>query len=184
MRANTQKIFERMSKGGFLSVDSTDSEIKHLYDDIEENFSDYENYFQELGLRLETGDGYYYFARTQEAKLTIEQKLQSFAIWVDILDFLKTYDVTFSTGFQFRSTHILERINLDVELREKARKLFRKQNTNQEVVDKLVSELTTMGFAELINEEDDTYKVTAAFRYAEEMVNLITIYSEEEVPEL
>ena len=184
MRANTQKIFDRMSKGGFLSVDSTDSEIKHLYDDIEENFSDYENYFQELGLRLETGDGYYYFARTQEAKLTIEQKLQSFAIWVDILDFLKTYDVTFSTGFQFRSTHILERINLDVELREKARKLFRKQNTNQEVVDKLVSELTTMGFAELVNEEDDTYKVTAAFRYAEEMVNLITIYNEEEVPEL
>lgn len=183
MRANTQKIFERMSRGGFLSVDSTDPEIKHLYDDIEENFSDYENYFQELGLRLEAGDGYYYFARTQEAKLTIEQKLQSFAQWVDILDFLKTYDITFSTGFQFRSTHILERINLDVELREKARKLFRKQNTNQEVVDKLVSELTNMGFVELVNEEDDTYKVTAAFRYAEEMVNLITIYNEEEVPE-
>jgi len=184
MRANTQKIFERMSKGGFLSVDSTDSEIKHLYDDIEDNFSDYENYFQELGLRLETGDGYYYFARTHEAKLTIEQKLQSFAQWVDILDFLKTYDITFSTGFQFRSTHILERINLDVELRDKARKLFRKQNTNQEVVEKLVSELTGMGFAEIINEEDDTYKVTAAFRYAEEMVNLITIYNEEEVPEV
>jgi predicted transcriptional regulator len=173
-----------MSKGGFLSVDSTDSEIKHLYDDIEDNFSDYENYFQELGLRLETGDGYYYFARTHEAKLTIEQKLQSFAQWVDILDFLKTYDITFSTGFQFRSTHILERINLDVELRDKARKLFRKQNTNQEVVEKLVSELTGMGFAEIINEEDDTYKVTAAFRYAEEMVNLITIYNEEEVPEV
>jgi hypothetical protein len=173
-----------MSKGGFLSVDSTDSEIKHLYDDIEDNFSDYENYFQELGLRLETGDGYYYFARTHEAKLTIEQKLQSFAQWVDILDFLKTYDITFSTGFQFRSTHILERINLDVELRDKARELFRKQNTNQEVVEKLVSELTGMGFAEIINEEDDTYKVTAAFRYAEEMVNLITIYNEEEVPEV
>jgi hypothetical protein len=41
-----------------------------------------------------------------------------------------------------------------------------------------------MGFAELINEEDGTYKVTAAFRYAEDMVNLITIYNEEEVPEL
>jgi len=184
MRANTQKIFERMSKGGFLSADSTDQEIKHLYDDIEENFSDYESFFLELGLRLEAGDGYYYFARTQEAKLTVEQKLQSFAQWVDILDFLKTYDITFSTGFQFRSTHILERINLDVELRDKARKLFRKQNTNQEVVDKLVSELTSMGFAEIINEEDDTYKVTAAFRYAEEMVNLITIYNEEEVPEV
>lgn len=184
MRANTQQIFERMSKGGFLSVDSTDQEVKHLYDDIEENYADYEAYFSELGLRLESGDGYYYFARTQEAKQTIEQKLQSFAQWVDILDFLKTYDITFSTGFQFRSTHILERINLDVELRDKARKLFRKQNTNQNIVEKLISELTTMGFAELINEEDGTYKVTAAFRYAEDMVNLITIYNEEEIPEL
>lgn len=184
MRTNTQKIYERMSRGGFLSFDSIDQEVKHLYDDIEENFPDYETYFLELGFRLEAGDGYYYFARTQEGKQTIEQKLQSFAQWVDILDFLKTYDITFSTGFQFRSTHILERINLDVELRDKARKLFRKQNTNQEVVDKLVSELTSMGFAEIINEEDGTFKVTAAFRYAEEMVNLITIYNEEEVPEV
>lgn len=180
MRANTQKIFERLSKGAFLSVDSSDLEIKHLYNDVEENYADYESYFLELGLRLEAGDGYYYFSRTHEAKLTIEQKLQSFAQWVDILDFLKTYDLTFSTGFQFRITHILERINLDVELRDKARKLFRKQNTNQEIVEKLISELIGMGFAEVINEQDGTYKVTAAFRYAEEMVNLITIYNEDE----
>ena len=116
MRTNTQRIFELLSKGSFLSVDTTEQEAKHLYNDIEENFADYESYFLELGLRLESGDGYYYFARTREGKITIEQKLQSFAQWVDIMDFLKTYDITFSTGFQFRSTHILERINLDVEL--------------------------------------------------------------------
>ena len=184
MRDNTQKIFERLSKGAFLSVDSSDLEIKHLYNDVEENYSDYESYFLELGLRLEEGDGYYYFSRTHEAKLTVEQKLQSFAQWVDILDFLKTYDLTFSAGFQFRITHILERINLDVELRDKARKLFRKQNTNQDIAEKLVNELTGMGFAEVINEQDGTYKVTAAFRYAEEMVNLITIYNEDETSSL
>jgi predicted transcriptional regulator len=184
MRANTQQIFERLSKGGFLSVDSNDQEVKHLYDDIEENYADYETYFSELGLQLESGDGYYFFARTQEGKQTIEQKLQSFAQWIDILDFLKTYNITFSTGFQFRGTHILERISLDVELRDKARKLFRKQNTNQEIVEKLIGELTSMGFAELISEEDGTYKVTSAFRYAEDMVNLITVYNEEELPEI
>ena len=184
MRANTQRIYELLSKGVFLSNDSTDLEMKHLYDDVEENFSDYEVYFLELGLRLEAGDGYFYFSRFQEGKLNIEQKLQSFAIWVDILDFLKTYDIAFSTGFQFRSTHILERINLDVELRDKARKLFRKQNTNQEIVDKLIGELTGMGFAENISEEDGTYKITAAFRYAEGLVNLITIYNEEEIQEV
>ena len=183
MRNNTQKIYERMSRGQFLSIDSTDLEVKHLYEDVEENFADYEAYFQEIGLQLMAGDGYCYFARQQESKLTIEQRLQSFAQWVDILDFLKTYDITFSTGFQFRTTHILERINLDVELRDKARRLFRKQLTNQELVEKLVGELTGMGFAELINEEDGTHKVTAAFRYAEEMVGLIAIYNEEEIPE-
>ena len=41
-----------------------------------------------------------------------------------------------------------------------------------------------MGFAEIINEQDQTYKVTSAFRYAEEMVNIITIYNEDEIPEL
>lgn len=35
MRNNTQKIFERLSRGAFLSVDSTDIEVKHLYDDVE-----------------------------------------------------------------------------------------------------------------------------------------------------
>lgn len=173
-----------MSKGGFLSVDSTDQDVKHLYDDIEENYTDYEAYFSELGLRLEAGDGYFYFARAQEPRQTIEQKLQSFARWVDILDFLKTYDNTFSTGVQFRSTHILERINLDVELGDKAHKLFRKLKSNNEIVDKLLSELTNMGFAELVNQENGTYKVIAAFRYAEDMVNLITIYNEEDIPEL
>ena len=62
--------------------------------------------------------------------------------------------------------------------------MCRKQNTNQEIVDKLISELTGMGFAEIVNEEDGTYKVTAAFRYAEELVNLITIYNEEEIQEI
>ena len=184
MRNNTQKIFEKLIRGAFISVDSSDIEIKHLYNDIEENFTDYEIYFQELGLRLDAGNGYYYFSRDNENKITMEQKLQSFSRWIDILDFLKTYDITFSAGFQFRMTHILERINLDIELRDKAHKLFHKQITNREVIEKLVSELTAMGFAEIINEQDQTYKVTSAFRYTEEMVNIITIYNEDEIPEL
>lgn len=82
-----------MSRGTFISVDSADTEIKHLYADIVENLADYEAYFIELGLRLESGDGYFYFSRPNESRITIEQKLQSFAQWVDILDFLKTFGV-------------------------------------------------------------------------------------------
>ena len=74
----------------------------------------------------------------------------------------------------------MERINLDIELRDKARKLFRKQKSNQEIVDKLLDELVSKGYAELVNEQDGSYKVTSAFRYAEDLVNLITIYNEED----
>lgn len=183
MRANTGKIYDRLIRGTFISVDSTDADVRHLFSDIEENFDDYESYFKEIGLKLDYGDGYYYFSRSKEAKLSIEQKLLSFAQWVDILDFLKTYDIAFSTGYQFRATQILERVNLDIELREKARKLFRKQKTNQEVVEKLTESLTHMGYAEIVNEQDGTYKVTSAFRYVEDLVNLITIFNEEEPAE-
>lgn len=183
MRANTQKIFELLSKGSFISVDTVDSDVKSLYCDIEENFSDYESYFCEIGLRLESGDGYFYFSRDRELKQSIETKLEAFAKWIDILDFLKTYDMAFSVGYMFRGSQIVEKITLDVELRDKARKLFRNKKSNQEVVGKVISELENMGFAELLNEQDETYKVTSAFHYAEDLVNMIVIYNEEEVPE-
>lgn len=183
MRANTRKIYERLIRGAFLSEDSIDRDVRGLYTDIEENYADYHDYFLELGLRLEAGQGYYYFSRAAETKLTIEQKLESFAQWVDILDFLKTFDIAFGTGYQFRSAQILEQINRNLELRDKARKLFRKEKTNSDVVEKLVKHLVDSGFAELINNEDQTYKVVSAFRYAEDLVNLITIYNEEETPE-
>ena len=37
MRNNTQRIYERLSRGEFLSVDSSDTSIRHLYDDIEDH---------------------------------------------------------------------------------------------------------------------------------------------------
>ena len=45
MRNNTQRIYERLSRGEFLSVDSADSSVRHLYEDIEENLEDYTEYF-------------------------------------------------------------------------------------------------------------------------------------------
>ena len=71
MRNNTQRIYERLSRGEFLSVDSTDSSIRHLYEDIEENFSDYYDYYKERGLKLEQGSGYFFFSRIGEARQTV-----------------------------------------------------------------------------------------------------------------
>ena len=161
MRNNTQRIYERLSRGEFLSVDSADASVRHLYEDIEENLEDYTEYFKEIGLQLESDNGYFYFSRIGEGKQTIEQKLDSFSKWLDYLDFL------------------------DIELKEKANRLFKKYGvgSNVEIVNKLLQEMQNMGFAECISELDETFKVTSAFRYVEELVEIIQIANEDEIPE-
>ena len=185
MRNNTQRIYERLSRGEFLSVDSADTSIRHLYEDIEENFDDYSDYFKEIGLQLESGNGYFYFSRIGEGKQSVEQKLDSFSKWLDYLDFLKFYNQSFTAGYQFRMSHLIEQISLDIELKEKASHLFKKYGAGsyQEIVNKLLQEMQGMGFAECISEQDETYKITSAFHYAEELVNMIQIANEDEIPE-
>ncbi len=185
MRNNTQRIYERLSRGEFLSVDSADALKRHLYDDVEENMEDYTDYFNEIGLQLESGNGYFYFSRIGESRQAIEQKLESFSKWLDYLDFLKCYNQSFAAGYQFRKSHLTEQISLDLELKEKANHLFKKYGvgSNVEIVNKLLQEMQTMGFAECISEQDETYKITSAFRYVEDLVEIIQIANEDEVPE-
>jgi len=185
MRNNTQRIYERLNRGEFLSVDSTDASIRHLYEDIEENVDDYTDYFREIGLQLECGNGYFYFSRLGESKQTIEQKLESFSKWLDYMDFMKCYNQSFAAGYQFRKSHLIEQISLDIELKEKAIHLFKKYGMGSyiEIVNKLLQEMQGMGFAECVSEQDETYKITSAFRYVEELVEIIQIVNEDEVPE-
>lgn len=185
MRNNTQRIYERLSRGEFLSVDSSDTSIRHLYEDIEENFDDYVDFFKEIGLQLEAGNGYFFFSRIGEGKQSIEQKLESFSKWLDYLDFLKTYNQSFTAGYQFRKSHLIEQISLDIELKEKAGHLYKKYGAGSylEIVNKLLQEMQGMGFAECISEQDESFKITSAFHYAEELVNMIQIANEDEIPE-
>ena len=80
---------------------------------------------------------------------------------------------------------MVEQISLDIELKEKANCLFKKYGvgSNVEIVNKLRQEMQNMGFAECISELDETFKVTSAFRYAEELVKIIQIANEDEIPE-
>lgn len=185
MRNNTQRIYERLNHGEFLSVDSSDTSIRHLYKDIEENFDDYADFFKEIGLQLEAGNGYFFFSRIGEGKQSIEQKLESFSKWLDYLDFLKTYNQSFTAGYQFRKSHLIEQISLDIELKEKAGHLYKKYGAGSylEIVNKLLQEMQGMGFAECISEQDESFKITSAFHYAEELVNMIQIANEDEIPE-
>ena len=157
----TEEIFNILSKGGFISANSVSSAIKRFYDALEEDVT----------------DGYYMFTR-QESKVDLERKLEAVMKWIDYLSFLKTYDATFGPGFKFRPADIEVQISCQIELKEKASKLFSDKKKYNEVVEKLVLELEKSGMIELENEHDNTYKVLTAFHYMEDLVDCIKISEE------
>ena len=180
----TEEIFNILSKGGFISANSVSGAVKCYYDALEESFSDYYDYYKGIGFYLEAGDGYYLFTR-KEAKVDLERKLEAVGKWIDYLSFLKTYDAAFGAGYLFRPADIEVQISCNMELKEKASKLFSDKKKYGEIVEKLVSELEKAGMIELENEHDERYKVLTAFHYMEEMVDCITIAEEvsDEIPE-
>lgn len=175
----TKEIFEILSKGGFISQNSISQQRSLLYDAIEDDFRQYQEYFEGIGFLLEGGNGYYYFSR-QETKVELEDKVQRLAAWIDRLDFLKTFNTAFGSGFSFRKSNILEEFSSDIELKEKARHIYTDLKTNDEKMDKLIGDMEHLGFVELENELDGTYKVTAAFHYIEELIDCLTIIEPEQ----
>lgn len=175
----TKEIFEILSKGGFISQNSISQQRSLLYDAIEDDFRQYQEYFEGIGFLLEGGNGYYYFSR-QETKVELEDKVQRLAAWIDRLDFLKTFNTAFGSGFSFRKSNILEEFSSDIELKEKARHIYTDFKTNDEKMDKLIGDMERLGFVELENELDGTYKVTAAFHYIEELIDCLTIIEPEQ----
>lgn len=180
----TSEIFQRLSKGQFISSNSLDADTRAIYNDIEENFDAYNDYFQKIDFILTAGDGYYYFSR-KEAKVNIENKLQSMFTWIDILDFLKTYETTFSAGTQFKLSQMENRVSTDMELKDKIMHLYENQKSIRNKLDALVEDLMDKGFAECVNELEESYQVTAAFNYIEQIIMCITINEEikDEIPE-
>ena len=134
MMRYTKEIFDILSKGGFISQNSISQHRSHLYDAIEDDFNDYQEYFSGIGFLLEGGNGYYYFSRT-ENRLELTDKVQRLALWIDRVDFLKTFNNTFAPGFTFRKSNILEKFSSDIELKEKARNLYTDVKTNEEKID-------------------------------------------------
>lgn len=174
----TKEIFEILSRGGFISQNSISQQRAHLYDAIEDDFQQYQEYYEGIGFLLEGGNGYYYFSRT-ENKVELADKIQRMIGWIDRLDFLKTFNSTFGSGFSFRKSNILEKFSSDIELKEKARHLYADLKTNDEKMDKLIADMERQGFIELENDLDGTYKVTAAFHYIEELIDCLTIIETE-----
>lgn len=186
MIKQTAEIFELLSKGGFISSDSTDPHIRQLYNQIDNNLPELYEHYASINFFLEGGNEFYHFVR-RETRAELERKLEIAMRWIDVLDFVKTYDAAFAPGFRFQPSDILVRLKLDAELKEKLNgmKKYTGKEKQDEILDKILSDLKRDGFIEVENEITSTYKVVAAFNYLEELIACINIPEEiqNEIPE-
>jgi len=180
----TEEIFNILSKGGFISQNSTDEQKKRYYDLIEDNEQEYAEYFSGVGFCLEGENGYYYFSR-KEPKVVTQDKIERLAEWIDYVDFLRTFNPSFGVGYEFSAVSILMQMNNDIEMKEKADKLFSDKHNYKEIVETLVTKMKNFSFIEVINEQESTYKVTSAFNYIDKLINMLVISEEvkDEIPE-
>ena len=178
----TKEIFELLSRGGFICQYSTRADVRRLYDYIEENFDEYKAYYQGIGFVLEQGNGYFHFSR-EESRTELTRRLTSQGVWIDRLDFVKTFHSGFSTGVRFTPSAFTEAISADIELKEKARKLYSGQHNVKDTVQILLDVMEKAGFIELENEFEQVYKVTSAFHFLEGLVEMLTISEEEATDE-
>lgn len=190
MKAPTQtaEIFKILSKGQFISSNSSDKTINNLYNVIEEDesFENLYEYFLNINFVLEKGNEYFYFSRP-ENKVDLENKIETAFRWIDIIDFLKTFDNSFSAGYRFTPSDILVRIKTDAELETKldGLKKHSDKEKHQDILDKILKKLIDETFIELENEITHQYKVLTSFKYLEQLILTINIPDEvkNEIPE-
>jgi len=185
----TAAIFEILSKGQFISSNSSDEAIRKYYSVIEdgENFDLLFNYFNAINFQLERGDEFYYFSR-KETKIDLERKIEQALKWIDIIDFFKTFDNSFGSGFRFTPSEVLVRLNVDAELKSKLEGLKRYSGGKDkflDIIEKILEDLRKDRFVELENEISNQFKVLASFKYLEQLIMTINISAEikDEIPE-
>jgi len=181
----SDKIFDWLSKGNFISSNAVDQDLRHYYAIIEENFSALYQLYEQVGYSLEEGNNYYHFGKKDELQnsQSVEKKIEKAHKWIDMMAFFTTYDPSFTRGYRFSPSDVLRQINVNVELKEQLDQLSdrtsKKDGNYRDILDSVLKNLRDEGFIDLENERTQTYKVLDAWHYLEQMVMAVNISEEE-----
>lgn len=175
----TSEIFKILSKGQFINSNSTDEDIKGYYNviDSDDNFEILRDYFSHINFVLERGDEFFYFSRP-ESTANLEAKIKRAYKWIDYLDFFKTFDNAFASGFRFDIYQIINKVKIDAELEGKLNALNKDKKSIEELLKDIVEDFVKDNFIELINSHSGEYKVLASFKYLEDLIMAINIEEE------
>jgi hypothetical protein len=178
----TAEIFDILSKGQFVCSNAIDSQRRHLYRYIEENFEELELKFREIGFQLEDGSNYYYFSRPNESNQNVESKIEKALRWLDVLAFFTTFRKDLCRGARFQPYDILKQVEINLSLKEQLADLQKRTNPGknyQEMLSDLIKEIQKEGFIDLENEMDQTWKILDSWDYMEKLVMAVNIQDEE-----
>jgi hypothetical protein len=177
----THEIFSIMARGHFISSNGSKDNMSRLYDIINnpENFDRLQAYFNVIRYNIERGNNYFYFSRINEANSIIEQKLETFERYIDVIDLFASMDNKVTIGSRFRPSEIAEECNANVRLKQKLQKIpmYRSETLLNKVRD-ICNLMTRDSFLELEDEQTESYKVLDAYAYLLDMINAISIYEE------
>lgn len=179
----TAQVYDYLSKGNFLCSNTSVKELKTLFLIVEENFELLRDYFMYINFVLEQGNNYFYFSR-KEPRATLEQKLQRFYAWIDIMDFFCTYDTAFGPGFSFSPAEILVRSRIDMDLEMKLDGLKKHaggKEKRKDILDVILDRMGKEGFIECVSDMNGTWKVLSSWDYLTQMINSINIANENEI---
>ena len=186
----TSDIFEILRRGQFICSNSPDASIQALYKILEDEdtFEGLYEYFYQINYILEQGDEYFYLSRPNEKNSDIERKIEKAFGWIDILDFFKTYDSSFSVGFRFTPYEIHNQLKNNADLKTKLeilKKIGSDKKNYLDIIKKIIEKLERDNYITLENEITETYKVLTSFNYLIDLVNTINIPEEvaNEIPE-
>lgn len=178
----TAEIFDILSKGQFVCSNAIDSQRRHLYRYIEENFEELEPKFREIGYQLEDGNNYYYFSRPNESNQNVESKIEKALRWLDVLAFFTTFRKDLCRGARFQPYDILKQVEINLSLKEQLADLQKRTNPGknyQEMLNDLIKEIQKEGFIDLENEMDQTWKILDSWDYMEKLVMAVNIQDDE-----
>lgn len=177
----THDIFSIMARGHFISSNGTRDGMGRLYDIINnpENFDRLQAYFNVIRYNIERGNNFFYFSKVNEANSLIEQKLETFERYIDVIDLFASMDNKITIGSRFRPSEIAEECNANVRLKQKLQKIpmYRSETLLNKVRD-ICNLMTRDSFLELEDEQSESYKVLDAYTYLLDMINAISIYEE------
>lgn len=174
----TAEIFDILSKGQFVCSNAIDSQRRHLYRYIEENFEELEPKFREIGYQLEDGNNYYYFSRPNESNQNVESKIEKALRWLDVMAFFTTFRKDLCRGARFQPYDILKQVEINLSLKEQLADLQKRTNPGknyQEMLNDLIKEIQKEGFIDLENEMDQTWKILDSWDYMEKLVMAVNI---------